>query len=153
MSSYIHIEDTGPPPDLRALELRAAREAYYRNRVKYLQQQGRLLGLLDEKAKHEPKSASRSHQKIAAPPPRQSDHQDAMMSHMTQVQNAMVNEARMKLQVCKRVSRMMQSYWEHVEGKEEREKAAEERERKRVARDTCRALRKRWSLAVKVGSS
>ena len=148
MSSYVHIEDAGPSETLQMLELRAAREAYYRNRVNYLQQQGRLLRLLDE-ASDEPKSASRSHQKAPGPPPRQEDHQDAMMSHMVQVRRAIVNEARLKPQVCRRVARMVQIHWEHLEGKEERERAAEEKERRRKARDIGRALRKRWSLAVK----
>lgn len=150
MSSYIHIEDTGPPPDLRALELRAAREAYYRNRVNYLQQKGRLLRLLDG-ALDDPKSANKSHHKvITGPPLRQSDHQDAMTSQMLQVRNAIVNEARMKPQVCKRVSRMVQTYWEHIEGKEDRERSAEEKEKRRKARDVARAMKKRWGLAVKV---
>lgn len=148
MSSYIQIEDTGPLADVRTLELRAAREAYFRNRVNYLQQQGRLLSLLDEVI-DQPRSANK-HQKAVVNASRQQDHQDAMMSHMVQVRNAIVNEAKMKPQVCKRVARMVQMHWEHLEGKEDRERAAEERERRRKAKDLGRALKKRWSLAVKV---
>ena len=151
MSSYIHIEDTGPSPEITALELRAAREAYFRNRVNYLQQQGRLARLLDD-TESEPKSASKSHQKAVAPPSRKEDHQDALLSHMVQVRTAMLSEAKIKPQVCKRVARMVQAHWDNQEGKEERERAAEEKERRRKARDLGRAMRKRWGLAVKVSS-
>lgn len=153
LDSYIYLEDTGPSPDLQSLEFRAAREAYFRNRVNYLQQQGRLLRLLDE-AELEESSPAGSTAKVGTKavslPARLTDHQDSLMSHMVQVRNAMLNEAKIKPVVCKRLARMIQAYWDHIEGKEERERLAEERERKRQMKDLMKALRKKWALAVKV---
>lgn len=45
---------------------------------------------------------------------------------------------------------MVQAYWENIEGKEERERLAEEKERKRMGKEIIKSLRKRWALAVKV---
>jgi helicase SWR1 len=71
---------------------------------------------------------------------------------MVQVRNAMMNEAKAKPLVCKKVARMITSYWEHIEGREERERAAEDREMKRRQKELVKALKKRWGLAVKVCS-
>lgn len=153
LDSFTHLEDTGPAPDLASLELRAAREAYYRNRVNYLQQQGRLLRLLDEdESNPTPTSAGTKGGSSKAPglPARSTDYQDSLMAHMVQVRNAMLNEAKIKPVVCRRIAKMVQAHWDHVEGKEERERLAEERERKRQMKDLAKALRKRWALAVKV---
>lgn len=153
LDSYIHLEDTGPSPDLQSLELRAAREGYFRNRVNYLQQQGRLLRLLDEDEaddQHVIAAPGKGGAKAPTLPARLTDHQDSLMAHMIQVRNAMLNEAKIKPQVCKRIARMIQAYWDHIEGKEERERLAEERERKRQMKDLMKALRKKWALAVKV---
>lgn len=151
MNSYIHIEDTGPSPDLASLELRAARDAYFRNRVNYLQHQGRLLRLLDEaEADALATNPTSNKSKVPTMPARKTDHQDSLMAHMTQVRNAILGEAKMKPVVCKKVARMIMAYWEYIEGKAERDKLAEEREMKRKAKDLVRAVRKRWALAVKV---
>jgi helicase SWR1 len=145
LDAYIHIEDTGPPADPNALHIRALNEAYYRNRVNYLQHQGRLSRLLEDDT-----VASSSKTKLPALPARQVDFRDSLMSHMVQVRTAMMNESKSKPVVCKRIARMVLAYWEHVEGKEERERLAEERDRKKKAKDLVRAVRKRWALAVKV---
>lgn len=84
------------------------------------------------------------------PPTRQTDFQDSLMAHMVQVRNAMLNEAKAKPVVCKRVARMIQMYWDHIQNKDERERLAEEREIKRRSKEVVKALRKRWGLAVKV---
>ena len=148
MESYLHLEDTGVQPDIKALELRAAREAYFRNRVNWLQHQGRLSRLLEEPSGSS--SGSKTHpMKMQNLAPRQTDHHDSLLAHMVQVRNAILLESKSKPVVTKRIARMIQSYWEHIEGRAERERAAEEREQKRVMRDLIRAMRKRWSLAVK----
>ena len=145
LDSYIHIEDAGPPADAGALQIRALNEAYYRNRVNYLQHQGRLSRLLEDDT-----VASSSKTKLPALPARQTDFRDSLMNHMVQVRTAMMNESKGKPVVCKRIARMVAAYWEHIEGKEERERLAEERDRKKRAKDLVRAVRKRWALAVKV---
>nr|XP_031862415.1 uncharacterized protein CI109_001912 [Kwoniella shandongensis]KAA5529487.1 hypothetical protein CI109_001912 [Kwoniella shandongensis] len=152
LESYHHIEDTGTQLDQKALETRAAREGYFRARVMYLQQHGRLLRLIDEAEDPLlPKSvAANTHKAQVRLPPRKTDYQDSLMAHMVQVRNAMLNEAKLKPVVCKRIARMIQVYWERLEGKEERERLAEEKERKRVAKDLVKAIRKRWALAVKI---
>lgn len=147
LSSYLHMDDPGPPPDLRSLEFRAGREGYVRNRVNYLQSQGRLLRLLDE-SDNDPSLPS-STKKITVIP-RKQDHRDHLMAHMRQVRAAMLDEAKNKPVYCKRIARMIMGYWEHLEGKEDREKAERERELKRKAREVIKALRRRWGLAVKV---
>jgi helicase SWR1 len=151
MESYIHLEDSGTAADIRLLEVRAAKEAYYRNRVNYLQQQGRLLRLLDEHHQQQAYDADpKSARKPLGPPPRLADHQDSLMTHMVQVRKAILEEAKLKPVICKRVARMVQVYWEMEEGKEERARLVEERERKRKGKEVMKALRKRWALAVKV---
>ncbi|ORX35665.1 SNF2 family N-terminal domain-domain-containing protein [Kockovaella imperatae] len=142
MDSYIHIEDTNTPP-LKVLEQQAARDGYLVNRVNWLQHQGRLGRLLEESG-HTLKT------RPPALPPRKTDFRDSLMAHMVQVRNAMLNEAKQKPVVAKRIARMIQAYWEHIEGREERERAAEERERKKKMKDLIRAMRKRWNLAVKI---
>lgn len=155
LESYIHLEDSGPQPDLKALEARAARDAFYRNRVNWLQHQGRLLRLAEEAEAEADQLDSglrkgSSKAKTVTLAPRKTDFQDSLMSHMTQVRNAMLNEAKSKSIVCRRIARMVMAYWEHEQNKEERERLAEEKERKRKAKDVVRALRKRWGLAVKI---
>ncbi|WWC61953.1 uncharacterized protein I303_104539 [Kwoniella dejecticola CBS 10117] len=152
LESYNYLEDSGPVLDLKALENRAAKDGYYRARVMYLQMHGRLQRLIDE-AENEEQLASgisasqkSSNKQIV----RKTDHQDSLMSHMVQVRNAMLNEAKMKPIVCKRIARMIQVYWERINGKEERERLAEEKERKRLGKELVKGLRKRWSLAVKI---
>lgn len=140
---------------MQFLEQAALRAGWLRNRVNWLQHQGRLLRLLDEEDEGpETKVRDRSHQKKApvGPPPRATDFQDSLMSHMVQVRNAMIYEAKMKPQVCKRIARGIQLYWEHIQNKDERERQAQEKERKRKAKDMVKGLRKRWGLAVKVCS-
>ena len=151
LESYIHIEDTGPPPTLEALQLRAAREAYYRNRVNYLQHQGRMLRLLDSDDINVQRAQNKSHRAQVTLPSRKQDHHDALMSHMVQVRNAIMAEAKSKPIVCKKIARMVTNYWEHETNKEERARLAEEKERKKKAKDVVRAIRRRWNLAVKVG--
>lgn len=140
--------------DEAALEARAQREGYLRNRVNWLQHQGRLLRLLDEddEGPPAPKERDRSHQRKApvGPPPRQTDYHDSLLAHMTQVRTAMINEAKMKPVYCKRIARMIQLYWEHIQNKDERERIAQERELKRKGKEVVKALRKRWGLAVKI---
>lgn len=153
LNSYIHVED-GIVLDDAALETRAHREGYLRNRVNWLQHQGRLLRLLDEddEGPPQPKERDRSHRRIApvGPPPRATDFHDSLMTHMVQVRSAMINEAKMKPVYCKRIARMIQLYWEHLQNKDERERVAQERELKRKAKEVIKTLRKRWALAVKV---
>lgn len=147
VQSYTHLDDTGPILDANALHIQALNEAYFRNRVNYLQHQGRLLRLLDEADTSIPAGKNKS---VAAGVVRQTDYQDSLMNHMVQVRNAVMNESKGKPAVCKRIARMIMAYWEHEQGKEERERAAEEKERKRKAKDLVRSIRKRWALAVKV---
>ncbi|WVQ99637.1 hypothetical protein IAU59_006776 [Kwoniella sp. CBS 9459] len=156
LDSYIHIEDTGPQPDLSTLESRALRDGYHRARVMYLQAHGRLQRLPDEaEAAADDANLSRSAAtsvKVQKPTviARKTDYQDSLMSHMVQVRNAMLNESKFKPVVCKKVARMVQVYWERIEGREERERLAEEKERKRLGKELMKGLRKRWALAVKI---
>jgi len=149
VESYNHLEDTGPPLDPKALEIKALNEAYYRNRVNYLQHQGRLLRLLDDDG-DDTKSAAKISMKPATLPPRQVDYQDSLIAHMQQVQKAMINEARLKPIICRKVAKMVQAYWDHIEGKDDRERLAEEKRRKLQMKDLIKSLRRRWALAVKV---
>jgi helicase SWR1 len=149
IESFTHLEDTGPPPDAKALEIRALNVAYYRNRVNYLQHQGRLLRLLDDDEDDNSKSAKIS-TKPPTLPPRQVDFQDSLIAHMIQVQKAMINEARLKPIISRKIAKMVQAYWDHIEGKDDRERLAEEKKRKLQMKDLIKSLRKRWALAVKV---
>ncbi|WRT66592.1 uncharacterized protein IL334_003551 [Kwoniella shivajii] len=149
LESYINIEDNGPSLDLKILESRANRDGYFRARVLYLQSQGRLQRLLDE-IEDPLITRNTNHKTQPKNFVRKTDFQDSLMAHMVQVRNAMLNEAKMKPVVCKRMARMIQTYWERIEGREEREKLAEEKERKRLGKELVKGLRKRWALAVKI---
>jgi len=148
LDSYVHLEDTGPAPDIKTLELKAATEAFYRNRVNYLQHQGRLLRLLDEDETIP--STAKISAKAPTLLPRKTDYQDSLLAHMVQVRNAMLNEARLKPIICKKIARMIQAYWDHIEGKDDRERLAEEKKRKLQMKELIKSLRRRWALAVKV---
>lgn len=154
MESYVNINDTGPPPEIKTLEARAKKEGYLLARVMYLKSHGRLQRLVDEENGSNllpTTTTSNSHAKIIRIPPRKTDFHDSLMAHMVQVRNAMLNVAKAKPVTCKRVAKMVQAYWENIEGKEERERLAEEKERKRMTKEIVKSLRKRWALAVKVG--
>jgi helicase SWR1 len=112
----------------------------------------RLLDEADDTTPTPATQAVKSHQKIPAPPPRNQDHQEALMLHMVQVRTAMMAEAKSKPVQCRKVARMVALYWEREEGKEEREQQALEREQRKKGRDLVKALRKRWGLAVKVSA-
>ncbi|WWC94487.1 hypothetical protein V866_001333 [Kwoniella sp. B9012] len=153
LESYIHLEDGGPTLDLKTLESRAAKDGYFRARVVYLQSHGRLQRLLDEAEDDQVSltiSKNTSKSQSSKLPPRKTDYQDSLMAHMVQVRNAMLNEAKMKPVICKRIARMIQVYWERIEGREERERLAEEKEKKRLGKELIKGLRKRWALAVKI---
>ncbi|KAK6909822.1 hypothetical protein I203_103844 [Kwoniella mangroviensis CBS 8507] len=155
LESYIHLEDSGPMLDFKTLESRAAKDGYFRARVMYLQSHGRLQRLLDEAEDDQvsligSKNTSSNRSQSSKLPPRKTDYQDSLMAHMVQVRNAMLNEAKMKPVVCKRIARMIQIYWERIEGREERERLAEEKEKKRLGKELIKGLRKRWALAVKI---
>jgi helicase SWR1 len=158
LESYISVDD-GASVDLAALEARAAREGYIRNRVNWLQHQGRLLRLLDEEeekanaaliAENKQRAARHERRVPIGPPPRKTDHHDALLAHMTQVRHAIIADAKMKPVVCRKIARMIQLHWEHIHTKDERAAIAEERERKRKAKEVVKALKKRWGLAIKV---
>ncbi|WWC69976.1 uncharacterized protein I206_103920 [Kwoniella pini CBS 10737] len=152
LESYIHLEDSGNVSDMKILENRAAKDGYYRARVMYLQSHGRLQRLIDEAENEEQLLAGNSSAQklIHKIPSRKTDHHDSLMAHMVQVRNAMLNEAKLKPVVSKRIARMIQVYWERIEGREERERLTEEKERKRLGKELIKGLRKRWSLAVKI---
>ncbi|WWD03258.1 hypothetical protein V865_001309 [Kwoniella europaea PYCC6329] len=153
LESCIHLEDSGPTLDLKTLESRAAKDGYFRARVVYLQSHGRLQRLLDEAEDDQVSltiSKNTSKSQSSKLPPRKTDYQDSLMAHMIQVRNAMLNEAKMKPVVCKRIARMIQVYWERIESREERERLAEEKEKKRLGKELIKGLRKRWALAVKI---
>jgi len=62
----------------------------------------------------------------------------------------MLNEAKSKPIVCRKVAKMIQGYWDHIHGKDDRERAAEEKRRKLQMKELTKSLRRRWALAVKV---
>lgn len=147
LQSYTQLDEGAPSVDIKVLETRAEKEGFYYNRVNWLQSQGRLQRDEDEDVPASAKAVNKAH--VAA---RQQDHRDALMSHMTQVRNAMLAEAKGKPIVCRRIARMIAAHWEHIEGREERERLKEEREMKRRAKELVKAIRKKWSLAVKVST-
>lgn len=156
LTSYISLEDSGPQPDLPTLEARAAREGFIRNRVNWLQSQGRLLRLLDEDEDggggHGDKIKGMKGFGKPMVVARKQDHQDHLMSHMRQVRNAMIDEARNKPIYAKKVARMIQAHWEFIEGREDRERVEREKEVRRKGKEVVKGLRKKWGLAVKVSS-
>ncbi|WVO18354.1 hypothetical protein L204_106069 [Cryptococcus depauperatus] len=150
LNSYVHINDTGIQPGIKTLEAQAKKEGHILARVTHLQQHGRLQRLIDESGELNHTTTSNSQTKVVKLPPRQTDFQDSLMLHMAQVRNAVLNEAKAKPVACKRIAKMIQVYWERMEGKDERERLAEEKERKRLGKELMKALRKKWALAVKI---
>ncbi|BEI90755.1 uncharacterized protein CcaverHIS019_0308250 [Cutaneotrichosporon cavernicola] len=151
LNSYVQVDD-GAITDTAVLEASAQREGYLRNRVNWLQHQGRLLRLLDGDDEPQKKERDRSHRRQAptGPPPRQTDFQDSLVAHMVQVRGAMMAEAKAKPMYCRRIARMVAAHWEHLANKDERERVAAERELKRKGREVVKTLRKRWALATKI---
>ncbi|GMK53622.1 hypothetical protein CspeluHIS016_0102080 [Cutaneotrichosporon spelunceum] len=151
LNSYVQIDD-GAAADIATLEATAQREGYLRNRVNWLQHQGRLMRLLDEDDEPQKKERDRSHRRQAptGPPPRKTDFHDSLMSHVVQVRGAMMSEAKAKPVYCRRIARMVAAHWEHLANKDERERVAAERDLKRKGREVVKTLRKRWALATKI---
>lgn len=60
------------------------------------------------------------------------------------------DERRSHMALAKKTGRMVLAYFGMVEGREERERKEEEKQKKALARWTVREVRKKWKMAVNV---
>ncbi|CAO1633143.1 unnamed protein product [Parajaminaea phylloscopi] len=78
------------------------------------------------------------------------DGRSSLMSQIAKRQHRMRNEHRQRRVLARKVSRMVQAYWQSKEGTGERERKAEERHLRALAKWTVRQVNKQWKLAVNV---
>lgn len=166
LASYMMLEEKDLDPNaVRNLVVSRFRT---RERVRQLQQQGRMLGELEEVAETqdakesiEGDRPSRTHQQPSktmvvsamrpqAEPKRVPDHHSALLAHAVQVRNAMLAEWKIHNLNAKKLSRAVQVYWDIKLGSKEREAREEERRRKMQMRELVKGLKAKWQLAVNI---
>ncbi|PWN53983.1 hypothetical protein IE53DRAFT_64531 [Violaceomyces palustris] len=83
-------------------------------------------------------------------PPRKKDHRAHMLEAVVSTSQYIRSSSRARIQMARKVSRMVQSYWEKKLGTSERERKAEEKRLRALAKWTVREVSKQWKLAVNV---
>lgn len=139
LSSYLDLTDdatlsTHPTPE--ALDAIASHDASILTRVSRLTASGRTLGNPDRRAASEPK--------------RIKDHQEHLVEQVVHFSKLVHDERRSHMALAKKTGRMVLAYFGMVEGREERERKEEEKQKKALARWTVREVRKKWKMAVNV---
>lgn len=87
---------------------------------------------------------------VAHKAPRTKSHHDHLLEAVTGSYSQMRQYARHKQQNARKVARMVAQHWERQLGTSEREKKAEERRIRALAKWTLREVLKQWRLAVNV---
>lgn len=82
--------------------------------------------------------------------PRNKSHHDHLLESVTSSYSQMRQYAKLKQQNSRKVARMIAQHWERQLGTSEREKKAEERRLRALAKWTLREVLKQWRLAVNV---
>ncbi|PWN34705.1 uncharacterized protein FA14DRAFT_160196 [Meira miltonrushii] len=138
------VGSTGEWQELSQAELiqRDEREAALYSRIDELRSEG-LLQSREEALK-------RSHQNRAREAIRTNNYWDSILSQIGQRQHQQRVELRNKIQMAKRVARMVQTYWDEKLGRGEKQRKIEERRVRALAKWTVREVRKQWKLAVNV---
>ena len=127
---------TGEWQELSQTELieRDEREAKLYLRIDELRNEG-LLQSREEALK-------KSHQNRAREAIRSNNHWDSILAQIGQRQHQQKAELRNKIQMAKRVARMVQSYWDEKLGRGEKQRKIEERRVRALAKWTVREVRK-----------
>lgn len=138
------IGTTGEWQELSQAELlqRDEREAALYSRIDELRSEG-LLQSREEALK-------RSHQNRAREAIRTNNYWDSILSQIGPRQYQQRVELRNKIQMTKRVARMIQTYWDEKLGRGEKQRKIEERRVRALAKWTVREVRKEWKLAVNI---
>lgn len=138
------VGSTGEWQELSQAELlqRDEREAALYLRIDELRNEG-LLQSREEALK-------KSHQNRAREAIRTNNYWDSILSQIGQRQHQQRIELRNKIQMAKRVARMVQTYWDEKLGRGEKQRKIEERRVRALAKWTVREVRKQWKLAVNV---
>ncbi|EPQ27297.1 uncharacterized protein PFL1_05220 [Pseudozyma flocculosa PF-1] len=82
--------------------------------------------------------------------PRSRDRQDHLLEAMVSMSQQMRQNHKQRITLAKRVSRMVAAYWDRQSGSSERERRAEERRLRALAKWTVREVAKQWRLAANV---
>jgi hypothetical protein len=141
LASYLSIQDvTGLDERPRELINRIINEAKTFDRIETFKNEGRLNSLNPDKRYRE-KERLRS---------KDGDHQDHLLEHATDFSKRLSDERRHHIANCKRISRMILTYFEDLEGREERQKEEEKKRMRGVAKWIAKEVLKKWSLAADV---
>ncbi|KZO90599.1 hypothetical protein CALVIDRAFT_506667 [Calocera viscosa TUFC12733] len=136
LESYLSIEDT--PTTLSELEAAAKRDAELYDRIASLRADGRLL--------------ARPEQPVAAPkssePKRRLSHWDVVVSHTGVQVKRMQDDLKAKQNTARRVSRAVVAHFERIAQTEDREKQAEDKRLRALAKFTVREVMKKWREAI-----
>ncbi|KAN0062939.1 swr1 complex component [Thecaphora frezii] len=81
---------------------------------------------------------------------RQRDHHDHLLEAMISASQQIRQHHKHRANLARKTSRMVATYWERVSGSSERERRAEERRVRALAKWTVREVAKQWRLAVNV---
>ncbi|ODQ53441.1 hypothetical protein SAICODRAFT_56349 [Saitoella complicata NRRL Y-17804] len=122
--------------DKERLEELIEEQAATRNRIEEL----RAKGLLDAPAPVFKKQVE---------PPRDPDHQDALLAHAVNFSKLMSNERRSNISRAKKIAGMVTAYFKRLEGADEKERKLEEKRIRQLAKRTVQDVKKKWKLAEK----
>jgi hypothetical protein len=141
LSSYMSIEDvTGNDERPRDLTNKITNEAKAFDRITTFRNDGRLASM-------NPDKRYRDKERLRI---KTGDHQDHVRDHACDFAKRLADERRHHMALGKRISKMIVTYYEELEGREERKKEAEQKRMKALAKSVAKEVWRKWSMAADV---
>jgi hypothetical protein len=146
LDSYTHLEeDETGSLTIEELEERAKEDARLLRQIEIFKSQGRLNQPAPEEG--EQRVVRRRPQ---PEPARSKDHQDHLVAHIIHAGKAIRDEGKARVGIARKVSKLISAYWEKAAGAQDREKKAEEKRIRTLAKTVVRAVQDAWKVIVKV---
>jgi hypothetical protein len=138
LSSFYRLEDDGLDMTLDELESIASGDGRRLRRIAILRSEGRLNGPLQGPVKRQ------------VEPPRPTGPWDDVIEHAITESKANREAGRARINISRRIARMIMAHWEKVAGADDKERKAEEKRLNVLAKATLKAVLAQWKEAVKV---
>ncbi|WFD42778.1 DNA helicase [Malassezia psittaci] len=138
-ASYVTWDDEIVPSQVR--EQRIARDIHLYRILDEYRRQGKSI---------EPIAAPNMQKLKPQEPPKPKSHHDHLLDGIVFRARAMHQARKHRVQLAKKVSRMISTYWERALHSDEREQKLEEKRMRALAKWTAREVNRQWRLAVTV---
>ena len=141
LSSFYRLEEDGPDMTLEELENLATEGGRRLRRIAILRSEGRLNGPLQGPVKRQ------------VEPPRPTGPWDDIIEQAIAESKANREAGRARVNISRRIARMIMAHWEKVAGADDKERKAEEKRLNILAKTTLKVVLAQWKEAVRVCAS